>query len=64
MPWSEKQRRAIFLRIKSDKGEDAARRFMREHNGKGGGLREVMGDQRKRHAKARAGRAGAAGRRR
>lgn len=31
MPWPEKQRRAIYLRIKRTKGEEAARAFLRKH---------------------------------
>ena len=34
MPWPEKQRRAIFLRIKRKRGEKAARDFMRRHGGR------------------------------
>jgi hypothetical protein len=35
MPWSEKQRQAIFLAVKRRKGEAAAKKLMHEH-GHGG----------------------------
>lgn len=31
MPWSEKQRRAIFLNVKRKKGEAAAKALMHRH---------------------------------
>ena len=31
MPWSEKQRTAIFLAVKRRKGEAAAKKLMHEH---------------------------------
>jgi hypothetical protein len=31
MPWSQKQESAIYLRIAREKGEGAAKRFMRAH---------------------------------
>jgi hypothetical protein len=42
MPWPLSQQRAIFLRIKRQKGEAAARAFMRDHGyGKKNALTEA-----------------------
>jgi len=42
MPWPLAQQRAIFLRMKREKGEEAARRFMRDHGyGKRNALTEA-----------------------
>ena len=42
MPWPLAQQRAIFLRLKREKGEAAAREFMRKHGyGKKNALTEA-----------------------
>lgn len=50
VPWPPKQEAAIFLRIKREKGEAAARKFMREH---GYGKKETKRRRKKRGLKRR-----------
>lgn len=47
MPWPLKQQRAIFLRIRREKGEEAAKRFMRAH-GYGSPAKHLMNASKRR----------------